>query len=156
MPDRVELLNRLLAPLTDAFIGVAETHGRYLAEKEGCPAAKVRVIPNGVDVEKFHPRWPIASLQGEFCLTPGSPVVGHSGGITAGKKPRVIFTGGKTDSPGAAVTTKFLIIGDGPRRTELECFARDLGLKRGGAFYGHSRRRARDAVACGRDIVDFA
>ena len=61
-PDRVEFLNRLLAPLTDAFIGVAQTQGRHLAEKEGCPAAKVRVIPNGVDVEKFHPRWPVASL----------------------------------------------------------------------------------------------
>ena len=72
----MELLNRLLAPLTDAFIGVAEPHGRYLAEGEGCPAAKVRVIPNGVDVEKFHPRWPVASLQGEFCLAPGTPVVG--------------------------------------------------------------------------------
>ena len=56
------------APLTDAFIAVAEPHGRYLAEQEGCPAAKVRVIPNGVDVEKFHPRWPIASLQEGICL----------------------------------------------------------------------------------------
>src|SRR3972149_1619207 len=76
MPDRVELLNRLLSPITDAFIGVAQSHGRYLAEHEGCPAAKVRVIRNGVDVEKFRPRWPLASLIREFSLTPCAPMVG--------------------------------------------------------------------------------
>ena len=31
LPDRVEWPNRLLAPLTDAFIAVAERHGRHLA-----------------------------------------------------------------------------------------------------------------------------
>ncbi len=56
LPDRVERLNRLLSPITDAFIGVAHAHGRYLAEHEGCPAEKVRVIPNGVDVARFRPQ----------------------------------------------------------------------------------------------------
>ena len=42
LPDHVEFSNRLLAPLTDAFIAVAEPHGRYLAEHEGCPARKSR------------------------------------------------------------------------------------------------------------------
>ena len=55
LPDHVELPNRLLAPLTDAFIAVAEPHGRYLAEHEGCPAKKIRVIPNGVDVRAVPP-----------------------------------------------------------------------------------------------------
>ena len=56
LPDRVERLNRLLSPITDAFIGVAHAHGRYLAEHEGCPAEKVRVISNGVDVARFRPQ----------------------------------------------------------------------------------------------------
>ena len=60
LPDRVELLNRLLAPITDAFIAVAETHRRYLAANEGCPANKLRVVPNGVDVELFKPAAPPA------------------------------------------------------------------------------------------------
>ena len=50
-PDRVQFANRLLAPITDAFIAVAEPHGRYLAAHEGCTASKIRVIPNGVDAE---------------------------------------------------------------------------------------------------------
>jgi len=36
LPDRVEWPNRLLAPLTDAFIAVAARHGQYLAAHEGC------------------------------------------------------------------------------------------------------------------------
>src|SRR5687767_3950126 len=36
-PDRIGRLNRMLTPLTDAFIGVAAPHGRYLVEEEGFP-----------------------------------------------------------------------------------------------------------------------
>ncbi|MGA2059682.1 MAG: glycosyltransferase [Thermoguttaceae bacterium] len=135
MPDRVELLNRLLAPLTDAFIAVAETHGRYLAEEEGCPAAKVHVIPNGVDVEKFHPRWPVASLQEEFCLAPGSPVVGIVAALRPEKNHELFLQAAKLVHE-ALPTTKFLVIGDGPRRAELGCFAQDLGLNEAVRFTG--------------------
>jgi glycosyltransferase involved in cell wall biosynthesis len=135
MPDRVELLNRLLAPLTDAFIGVAKTQGRYLAEKEGCPADKLRVISNGVDVEKFHPRWPVASLQEEFCLAPGTPVVGIVAALRPEKNHELFLQAAKLVHE-ALPTAKFLVIGDGPRRAELECYARDLGLNEAVRFTG--------------------
>jgi glycosyltransferase involved in cell wall biosynthesis len=135
MPDRVELLNRLLAPLTDAFIGVAEPHGLYLAEREGCPAAKVRVIPNGVDVEKYHPRWPVASLQREFALMPGSPVVGIVAALRPEKNHELFLQAAKLIH-NALSTTKFLVVGDGPQRTELESLARELGLNEAVRFVG--------------------
>ena len=75
-PDRVQFANRLLAPITDAFIAVAEPHGRYLAAHEGCTASKIRVIPNGVDVERFRPRPPNETLRKEFDLAADAPVVG--------------------------------------------------------------------------------
>ncbi|MGD0655174.1 MAG: glycosyltransferase [Thermoguttaceae bacterium] len=134
-PDRVELLNRLLAPLSDAFIGVAKTQGLYLAEKEGCPAAKVRVIPNGVDVERFHPRWPIASLQREFCLSVDSPVAGIVAALRPEKNHELFLQAAKLIHE-ALPTVKFLVIGDGPRRGELECLARELGLAGAVRFTG--------------------
>ena len=76
LPDHVELPNRLLAPLTDAFIAVAGPHGEYLAQHEGCPAGRVRVIPNGIDVKKFRPRWPNRALQEQLGLAAGTPVAG--------------------------------------------------------------------------------
>jgi glycosyltransferase involved in cell wall biosynthesis len=126
-PDRVQVLNRLLAPLTDAFIAVAEAQGRHLADKEGCPAAKIRVIPNGIDVERFHPRWPVPSLQDEFSLVPGSPVVGIVAALRP-EKNHELFLQAARRIHNALPSARFLIVGDGPRRAELECFARDLGI----------------------------
>ena len=54
-PDGVGRLNRLLTPITDAFIAVAASHGRFLIERTGFPADKVAVIPNGVDTQRFAP-----------------------------------------------------------------------------------------------------
>jgi glycosyltransferase involved in cell wall biosynthesis len=135
IPDRVELLNRLLAPLTDAFIGVAETQGRHLAENEGCPAAKVQVIPNGVDVEKFHPRWPVAPLQDEFRLAPGTPVVGIVAALRPEKNHELFLQAAKLIHQALPIT-KFLIIGDGLRRAELERMARELDLNEAVRFAG--------------------
>jgi glycosyltransferase involved in cell wall biosynthesis len=127
LPDHVELSNRLLAPLTDAFIAVAEPHGCYLAEHEGCPAAKVRVIPNGVDVEKFHPRWPNASLREQFGLAPGTPVAGIVAALRP-EKNHELFLRAAALVHQQLPAARFLVVGDGPRRAALETLAEELGL----------------------------
>jgi glycosyltransferase involved in cell wall biosynthesis len=138
LPDRVEMLNRLLAPLTDAFIGVAETHGRYLSEHEGCTASKVRFIPNGVDVEKFHPRWPVQPLQRELSLTPGSPVVGIVAALRPEKNHELFLQAAKLIHQSLS-SVKFLIVGDGPERAKLESLAGELGLGEAIVFLGTRR-----------------
>ena len=90
-PDRVQFANRLLAPITDAFIAVAEPHGRYLAAHEGCPAAKIRVIPNGVDVERFRPRPPNGQLRKAFGLAADAPVVGIVAALRPEKNHRLFL-----------------------------------------------------------------
>ncbi len=73
-PDSIGRLNRWLTPLTDAFIGVAPAHGGYLIERERFPAAKVRVIPNGVDVERFAQRGERDSLRRSLGIEADAPV----------------------------------------------------------------------------------
>ena len=127
LPDRVEWLNRRLAPITDAFVAVAEPHGRYLAEHEGCPARKIRVIPNGVDIGRFRPRWPDRSLQAEFGLTPDAPVAGIVAALRPEKNHEMFLQAAalvRERLPAA----RFLIVGDGPQRTKLESLACELGL----------------------------
>lgn len=135
LPDHVEFSNRLLAPLTDAFIGVAEPHGQYLVAHEGCPARKVRVIPNGVDVERFHPRWPNAALRQELNLDPGSPVVGIVAALRPEKNHEMFLY------VAALVRLKlpkarFLIVGEGPQRMQLEALAQSLGIAESVCFLG--------------------
>ena len=135
LPDHVELPNRLLAPLTDAFIGVAEPHGRYLAEHEGCPESKVRVIANGVDCQRFRPRWPNETLRKELGLTDTTPVVGIVAALRPEKRhDRFLQCAARV--VGQVPSARFLIVGDGPERTKLEKLSADLGLVESVQFLG--------------------
>lgn len=127
LPDHVELPNRLLAPFTDAFVAVAEPHGRYLAAHEGCPAHKVRVIPNGVDVERFHPRWPEPGLRQELHLPDDAPIVGIVAALRSEKR-HDLFLRCAQQIRRVLPKTHFLIVGDGPCRLPLEKLAAELSL----------------------------
>ena len=135
LPDRVERLNRLLTPLTDAFIGVAEPHGRYLAEHEGCPPRKVRVIPNGVDVERFHPAWPDAALRQELRLEAADEVVGIVAALRP-EKNHELFLEVAARIHAQRPQAKFLVVGDGPRRAKLESLAAKLNITDAVRFAG--------------------
>jgi glycosyltransferase involved in cell wall biosynthesis len=134
-PDSVQFANRLLAPLTDAFIAVAEPHAQYLAAHEGCTPKKVRVIPNGVDVERFRPGEPSAALRKELDLPEGTPVVGIVAALRP-EKNHQLFLRAAARVLAAAPRARFLIIGDGPQREELEALARLLNLSHAVRFLG--------------------
>jgi glycosyltransferase involved in cell wall biosynthesis len=135
LPDRVELPNRLLAPLTDAFIAVAEPHGRYLAEHEGCPAGKVRVIPNGVDTERFRPRRPDGSLRQELGLPPSAPLVGIVAALRP-EKNHELFLQAAALVRRRLPDARMLIVGDGSRRAALESLTAELSLSGAVHFLG--------------------
>jgi len=135
LPDHVELPNRLLAPITDAFIAVATPHGRYLTEHEGCPAEKVRVIPNGVDLERFHPRWPNRLLRQELGLAPEHPVAGIVAALRP-EKNHALFLRAAALVHRELPQARFLIVGDGPQRDELESLAAELSISEVVRFLG--------------------
>lgn len=135
LPDHVELPNRLLAPITDAFIAVAEPHAHYLAEHEGCPADRVRVIPNGVDVDKFHPRWPVPALREELGLAQGAPVVAIVAALRP-EKNHEMFLRSAALVRGQIPEAQFLVIGDGPQRAMLHQLADELGITDAVRFLG--------------------
>jgi glycosyltransferase involved in cell wall biosynthesis len=135
LPDHVELPNRLLARLTDGFIGVAEPHGRYLAEKEGCPAERVFVVPNGVDVQRFSPRAPDAQLRDELGLPAGAPVAAIVAALRP-EKNHELFLRSAARALAARPDAHFLVIGDGHLRAGLEQLAHDLGLDNHVHFLG--------------------
>ena len=127
LPDHVELPNRLLAPITDAFIGVAQSHVRWLAEHEGCPARKVRVIPNGVDTERFAPRRPNERLRYELGLASGSPVAGIVAALRP-EKNHALFLEVAQKVHRQLPSARFLVVGDGPERAGLERHAAEWNL----------------------------
>lgn len=127
LPDHVEWLNRRLESLTDAFIAVAAPHAQYLAEREGCPPAKVRIIPNGVDVERFRPLEPSAALRAELRLPPEAPVAAIVAALRP-EKNHELFLQAAAKVRARLPAAQFLVIGDGERRAMLERLAAELQL----------------------------
>jgi glycosyltransferase involved in cell wall biosynthesis len=126
-PDGVGRLNRMLTPLTDAFIAVAEPHGRFLVEFEKFPQAKVRVIPNGVDTDRFAPAPHARRIREELRVGPNTPLVGILAALRP-EKNHDLFLAAASRIRHAVPEAKFIVIGDGPERRHIEEKATLLGL----------------------------
>jgi glycosyltransferase involved in cell wall biosynthesis len=136
-PDAIGRLNRtrLLTRWTDAFIGVADAHGRYLIEQEGFPAHKVRVISNGVDMDRFHPLRDVAALRRKLGLPQAAPVAGIVAALRP-EKNHELFLRAAARVQAQIPAAQFLIIGDGPEREGLDRLAAELKLGDAVRFLG--------------------
>jgi glycosyltransferase involved in cell wall biosynthesis len=134
-PDGVGRLNRLLTPITDVFIGVAAAHGEHLVKNEGFPADKVRVIPNGVDTDRFAPLANRTSTREALGLCPADPVVGIVAALRPEKNHGLFLRAAKRVRD-QLPQARFVIVGDGPERPALENLARELGLAGAVHFLG--------------------
>ncbi len=126
-PDRIQWLNRRLNWCTSGFVAVAHAHARYLIQQEKLPAEKVFVVPNGVDTQRFVPGRAAEGLRDQLQLAPDAPVVG----IVAALRPEKNHEGFLELARLVArqvPAARFLVVGDGPRRRELEQLARQLEL----------------------------
>ncbi|WP_084428180.1 glycosyltransferase [Roseimaritima ulvae] len=128
-PDGVGKLNRMLTPLTDAFIGVADSHGEFMRSHERFPAERVHVIRNGVDTDRFQPAVDGGGLnvREELGLASDTPLVGIVAALRSEKNHSMFV-----DVAAAVLTqepdTHFLIVGDGPERAAIEDRCRQCGI----------------------------
>jgi glycosyltransferase involved in cell wall biosynthesis len=134
-PDGVGGLNRMLTPLTDGFIAVADSHGAHMLENEGFPASKVFVIPNGVDTTRFASVPDAASVREEIGIGAADPVVTIVAALRPEKNHELFLEMAAQILP-QMPHAKFLIIGDGPRREPLEERAAELAISDSIRFLG--------------------
>jgi len=146
LPDRVEFLNRLLTPLTDAFIAVSPPHAQYIIRHEGCPANRTWIIPNGIDTDRFSPRPADPRLRASLGLQPQHRVVVLVAALRPEKNHELLLQAVPiilAEWP----QTRFLIVGDGPRRDELQQLARRFGVDHAVIFTGN-RDDVPDVLGC--------
>jgi glycosyltransferase involved in cell wall biosynthesis len=134
-PDGVGKLNRLLTPLTDVFIGVAKPHGEFLVNFERFPPNKVAVIPNGVDTTRFAPLPDVMEFRQSLGLGPTTPVVGILAALRPEKNHELFLQVARRVLE-KLPEAQFLIIGDGPRRGELEALTAELKIADSIKFLG--------------------
>lgn len=133
-PDGVGRLNRLLTGWTDAFIGVADAHVDHLVQNERFPTEKVNTIYNGVDCERFAPQ-DASAIRRELGIAAGAPVVGILAALRP-EKNHELFLAGAKEIREAIPAAQFIVVGDGPKRPELEQLAADLDIANAVHFVG--------------------
>lgn len=106
----------------------------YIVRHYVAPRARIRVIRNGIDTERFHP--PVAAADGSGAIvTVGRLVV---------QKDHALFLEAAARLVASRPASRFVIVGDGPLRGQLERRAQALGLAGNVTFLGE--RRDVDAV----------
>ena len=137
-PDAVTRANRLrwLTRWTDAFIAVAEPHGRHLVDFEGFPADKVHVIPNGIDVDVYRRVGQVQAAHRMLGIDPAVPLVGIVAALRP-EKNHELFLQAAARVRERIPSAQFLVIGDGPERDRLEKLADELELFAAVHFLGN-------------------
>ncbi|BBO33513.1 glycosyltransferase [Lacipirellula parvula] len=133
-PDGVGRLNRMLTRITDAFIGVADAHAVHLVQNERFPTAKVNTIYNGVDCERFSPQ-DATPIRNELGIAADAPVVGILAALRP-EKNHELFLHGAAAIRQTLQAAQFIVVGDGPKRNELQMLAKKLGLAEAVHFVG--------------------
>ncbi len=126
------LLRRLHTPLVSGYVCVSQDLRRLMTEQWGIPAAKVRQIYNGVDIDRFtialldrYEAFPEA-LRGDNLF-----VVGTVGRVQAIKDQATLlraFAVSLECRPGLRGRLRLALIGDGPQLAELKTLADSLGI----------------------------
>lgn len=119
-PDGVGRMNRWLTPWTDRYIAVAKPHGAFLVDWERFPAAKVVVIPNGVDTDRFRPDSSARlTVRQELGLSPSTPLIGIVAALRP-EKNHAMFVDVAARIRDRFPSAHFVIVGDGPERPTIE------------------------------------
>lgn len=108
---------------------------KYLARYGGIAAHKVKYIPNGIDLERFEQ---VHLNQSDFAFTPTNPkflVVGTVASLSHVKAPE-IFVRAAHRVLTQNQSIRFIHIGDGPLRSEIEALSCKLGIQESLLFLG--------------------
>lgn len=126
--------DRKLIPRTDRLVGNSEAVVEFY-RRLGVPDAKLRVIHNGIEVTPPPPTDQVA-LKTELNLPEEARVVGYVGRLAKQKRVKDLIWAVELLSS-LQPNIHFLIVGDGPRRNDLEQFTRDTQNEDRIHFLGH-------------------
>lgn len=116
--------------------------GRELLLARGLPAEKIRVIYNGINQQRLAPDpSAVVGVREELAAAGDGPVVGILASLTAPKGHDTLLRAVARLAEGAPGESgvRLAVVGDGPRRAELEALASELGIARRVVFCGYQR-----------------
>jgi glycosyltransferase involved in cell wall biosynthesis len=121
---------RAMLPWIDAVVTVASGQRRYLEDSEGIPSAKMAIVPNGVDINRFRPPGGSedrAQARKVLGLPEDGPLVATLS-VLRPEKGHELFLESVASMERELPDAVFAIMGDGPERERLQGVAARLGL----------------------------
>ena len=130
------VIDRGVGRFVDRYIAVSEANGRYLVNEKRLPAAKVKVIQNGANLDRFRRCPPPSGLKESLGFAPDDPVLVVAARLDAQKGHRVLIDAlplVQAQFP----HVRLVCVGDGNLRQELEQHTATLGLNDAVRFAGY-------------------
>jgi glycosyltransferase involved in cell wall biosynthesis len=119
-------LERFLYSHADHIIVNSPAYASYL-EDHGVGSSKVTLVPNGVDPEKFDPSSGGEFLRAELGIERGIFIATYAGALGVANDIGTILQAAEAIKD--RLDIKFLLVGDGKERRNLERQANELGIK---------------------------
>jgi glycosyltransferase involved in cell wall biosynthesis len=143
-------VERRLGASSDVLVAVSDAVKSDLVALGVAPAAKIRVIPLGLDLEPLAAALPRGSLRREAGVPDGAPLVGIVGRLAPIKDVGTFLRAAaavRATTPGV----HFAVVGDGEERARLEAERTRLGVD--DCVFFHGWRRDMAAVYGDLDVV---
>ena len=141
-------VDRALTRWTSGYFGVAEAQRRYMVDELGYPDDKIRIVHNGVDPALFDVNTDRGVLA-EFGFAEGDPVVGILAALRPEKDHATLLRAARIvldEMP----RVRFLVVGDGVTRPDLESLCSELRIAPNVHFAGTRADIAR--LLCAIDV----
>jgi glycosyltransferase involved in cell wall biosynthesis len=121
----------------DMFLAISNGVRRVLLDG-GVREEKITLVPSGIDLGKFDGVGGRADVDREFGFREGTTVVGNVAAL-APHKSQADFVRAARIVRGEIPSARFLIVGEGELREDLEALAKELGLERDLTLTGFRR-----------------
>jgi glycosyltransferase involved in cell wall biosynthesis len=131
-------LERVLARSTDALVAVSQAVKQDLVALGVAPAAKIRVIPLGLELAPLAGELPRGALRREAGIAEEAPLVGIVGRLVPIKDVPTFLAAARLVRE-RRPDARFAVVGDGEERETLEALCRSLGLGGVVRFFGWRR-----------------
>jgi glycosyltransferase involved in cell wall biosynthesis len=125
--------DRALMRWTDAVVALSGAHAAYLRDTEGVEPGKIVVIENGIDTGRYEnpDNAGVERARGELGLAPCDRVVSMIAALRPEKAHEALLeAAGIMARRRSDLSLKFLVVGGGPRRGEIERLVADGGLRK--------------------------
>ena len=131
-PAKRKLVRRCVYQLADQVFTVSEEMRQYFCRETGFDARRVRVVPNGIDIEKLDAVTPADALatRAEFGIAADDCVIGTVARFQETKDlPTLVRAFAQLwHAQKSQVGLKLLLVGDGAERARLATLARELNI----------------------------